>query len=88
MVDHYSKYTWVLFIHSKDEAPQLIIDHIKKIELEANLYVRMIRSDNGIEFKNYVLNDFCTEKGIFRKFSTPRTTSTKWSGRKEEPNIG
>ena len=39
MVDDYSKYTWVLFLHSKDETPQLIIDHVKKIELEANLHV-------------------------------------------------
>ena len=73
MVDDYSKYTWVLFLHSKDETSQLIIDHIKKIELEANLHVRMIRSDNGTEFKNVILNDFCTEKGISRQYSAPRT---------------
>ena len=63
----------VLFLHSKDETPQLTINHVKKIELEANLPVRLIRSDNGTEFKNSVLNDFCTEKGISRQFSAPRT---------------
>ena len=73
MVDDYSKYTWVLFIQSKDEATQLIIDHIKKIEVEAKLPVRTIRSDNGTEFKNAVLNDFCSEKGISRQYSAPRT---------------
>ena len=52
--------TWVLFLNSKDETPKLIIDHIKKIELEANLSVRKIRSDNGTEFKNAILNEFCT----------------------------
>lgn len=66
IVDDYSKYTWVLFLHSKDEALQSIIDHIKKLELEAKLPVRTIRSDNGTEFKNAVLNEFCTEKGISR----------------------
>lgn len=40
IVDDYSKYTWVLFLHSKDEAPKVIINHIKKIELEAGLHVR------------------------------------------------
>ena len=73
MMDDYSKYTWVLFLHSKDETPQLIINHVKKIELEENLHVRLIRSDNGTEFKNSVLNDFCTDKGISRQFSAPRT---------------
>ena len=50
MVDDYSKYTWVLFLHSKNETPQLIIDHVKKIELEANLLAQMIRYDDGTEF--------------------------------------
>ena len=73
MVDDFSKYTWVLFLQSKDEAPQLIVDHIKKIEMEAKLPVRKIRSDNGTEFKNAFLNEFCTEKGILRQYSAPRT---------------
>ena len=41
IVDDYSKY-----LHTKDEAAQVIINHIKKIEKEANLPVRAIRSDN------------------------------------------
>ena len=73
IVDDYSKYTWVLFLHSKDEAALVIIDHIKKIEKEADLPVRAIRSDNGTEFRNAVLNDFCTDKGISRQYSAPRT---------------
>ena len=73
MVDDFSKYTWVLFLHSKDEAPQKIIDHIKKIELEAKVHMHAIRSDNGTEFRNAVLNDFYTEKGISRQYSAPRT---------------
>ena len=73
IVDDFSKYTWVLFLHSKDEAPQVIIDHIKKLEVEAKLPVRKIRSDNGTEFKNAVLNEFCTDKGISRQYSAPRT---------------
>ena len=73
IVDDLSKYIWVLFLNSKDETPKMIIDHIKRIELEENLSVRKIRSDNGKEFKNAILNEFCTEKGIFRQYSAPRT---------------
>ena len=68
IVDDFSKYTWVLFLNSKGETPKMIIDHIKRIELEANLPVRKIRSDNGTEFKNAILNGFCTEKGISRQY--------------------
>ena len=73
IVDDFSKYTWVLFLGSKDETPKTIIDHIKRIEFEANLPVRKIRSDNGTEFKNAILNEFCTDKGISRQYSSPRT---------------
>ena len=58
IVDDYSKYTWVLFLHSKDETPQMVIDHLKLIELDSKVPVRAIRSDNGTEFKNQLLNDF------------------------------
>ena len=73
IVDDYSKYTWVLFLHSKDETPQMVIDHVKLIELASKCPVRAIRSDNGIEFKNAVLSDFCADKGITRQYSAPRT---------------
>ena len=52
IVDDYSKYRWVLFIHSKDEAALVIIDHIKRIEKEVGFPVQAIGSDNGTEFRN------------------------------------
>ena len=61
------------FLHPKEEEPQMIIDHVKNIELEVNLPVRTIRSDNGTEFKNAILTDFCIEKGISRQCSAPWT---------------
>ena len=73
IVDDYSKYTWVLFLHSKDETPQMVIDHLKLIELVSKVSVRAIMSDNGTEFKNQLLNDFCSDKGISRQYSAPRT---------------
>ena len=73
IVDDYSKYTWVLFLHSKDETLQMVIDHLKLIELDSKVPVRAIRSDNGTEFTNQLLNDFCSDKGINRQYSAPRT---------------
>ena len=50
-----------------------MIDHIKLIDPDSKFHVRAIRSDNGTEFKNAVLNDFCSNKGITRQYSGPRT---------------
>ena len=41
--------------------------------MEANLPIRKIRSDNGTKFKNAILNEFYTEKGISQQYSAPRT---------------
>ncbi|GJT25250.1 putative ribonuclease H-like domain-containing protein, partial [Tanacetum coccineum] len=43
------------------------------IENLIDLKVKVIRCDNGTEFKNRVMNQFCEIKGIKREFSVART---------------
>nr|GEU60177.1 putative ribonuclease H-like domain-containing protein [Tanacetum cinerariifolium]GEX95932.1 putative ribonuclease H-like domain-containing protein [Tanacetum cinerariifolium] len=43
------------------------------IENLIDLRGKMIRCDNGTEFKNKVMNQFCEMKGIKREFSVART---------------
>ncbi|GJY25330.1 ribonuclease H-like domain-containing protein [Tanacetum coccineum] len=49
----------------------MIID--ESIENLIDLRVKVIRCDNGTEFKNRVMNQFCEIKGIKREFSVART---------------
>ncbi|KAI3701697.1 hypothetical protein L6452_26961 [Arctium lappa] len=73
IVDDYSRFTWVYFLRTKDETSGLIKSFILRIENQTNQKVKVIRPDNGIEFKNLDLNTFCEEKGIERQYSAPRT---------------
>ncbi|KAJ9551529.1 hypothetical protein OSB04_015574 [Centaurea solstitialis] len=73
IIDDYSRFTWVFFLRTKDETSGLIKPFVKRVENQVNLRVKVIRSDNGTEFKNTDLNSFCEEKGIERQFSAPRT---------------
>ncbi|KAI3667880.1 hypothetical protein L6452_42950 [Arctium lappa] len=73
IVDGYSRFTWVYFLRTKDETSGLIKSFILRIENQTNQKVKVIRSDNGTEFKNLDLNTFCEEKGIERQYSAPRT---------------
>ncbi|GJV77606.1 ribonuclease H-like domain-containing protein [Tanacetum coccineum] len=43
------------------------------LEKQLNHNVKIIRCDNGTEFKNYVMNELCAKKGIKREFSVART---------------
>ncbi|GJY48044.1 retrovirus-related pol polyprotein from transposon TNT 1-94 [Tanacetum coccineum] len=55
IVDDYSRFTWVKFLRSKDEAPDFIIKFLKMIQLRLKVPVRRIRTDNGTEFVNQTL---------------------------------
>ncbi|GJR75722.1 putative ribonuclease H-like domain-containing protein [Tanacetum coccineum] len=68
-----SRFTWVLFLTTKDETREIIKNFIKEIENLVDKKVKIIRSDNGTEFKNKVMDDFCREKGIKREYSVART---------------
>ena len=73
IVDDFTRFSWVYFLHTKSETYALLTEYIIKIENQFDLKVKMIRSDNGTEFKNANVDSFCTEKGIARQFSAPRT---------------
>ncbi|GJV11344.1 retrovirus-related pol polyprotein from transposon TNT 1-94 [Tanacetum coccineum] len=73
VVDDYSRYTWVFFLHSKDEASEVIISFIKKTQVNLQLQVQRVRTDNGTEFKNKTLAKFFDEVGISQQFYATRT---------------
>nr|GFA62620.1 putative ribonuclease H-like domain-containing protein [Tanacetum cinerariifolium] len=73
VVDDYSRYTWVFFLHSKGEASEVIISFIKKTQVNLQLQVQRVRTDNGMEFKNKTLAKFFDEVRITQQFSAART---------------
>nr|GEX74168.1 hypothetical protein [Tanacetum cinerariifolium] len=46
---------------------------VAKASVDENLKVKIIKCDNGGEYKNQVMNEFCTKKGIRREFNNART---------------
>nr|GEY82136.1 retrovirus-related Pol polyprotein from transposon TNT 1-94 [Tanacetum cinerariifolium] len=73
VVDDFSRYTWVFFLHSKDEASEVIISFIKKTQVNLQLQVQHVQTDNVTEFKNKILAKFFNEVGISQQFSAART---------------
>ncbi|GJV30896.1 putative ribonuclease H-like domain-containing protein [Tanacetum coccineum] len=71
--DDYSRFSWVFFLAKKDETSGILRNFIIGIENQFNHRVKIIRSDNGTEFKNQDLNQFCNSKGIKREYSNART---------------
>ncbi|GJU97523.1 putative ribonuclease H-like domain-containing protein [Tanacetum coccineum] len=69
----YSRFSWVFFLRTKDETSAILKDFIRQIENQLNQKVKTIRSDNGTEFKNKDIIEFCGSKGIKREYSNART---------------
>ncbi|GKD44837.1 putative ribonuclease H-like domain-containing protein [Tanacetum coccineum] len=55
IIDDYSQFTWVKFLRSKDEAPYFIIKFLKMIQVRLKVHVQRIRTDNGTEFQNGIV---------------------------------
>ncbi|GJS20450.1 retrovirus-related pol polyprotein from transposon TNT 1-94 [Tanacetum coccineum] len=73
VTDDYNRFTWVFFLATKDETSGILKSFITGIENLVDHKVKVIRCDNGTEFKNREMNQFCEMKGILRQFSVART---------------
>ncbi|GJR87001.1 putative ribonuclease H-like domain-containing protein [Tanacetum coccineum] len=73
ITDDFSRFSWVFFLRTKDETSGILKDFIRQIENQLNQKVKTIRCDNGTEFKNKDVIEFCGSKGIKREYSNART---------------
>nr|GEV49158.1 Gag-Pol polyprotein [Tanacetum cinerariifolium] len=64
IVDDYSRYIWTLFLHSKDETPEVLKDFLTMIQRNLQAPVITVRTDRGTEFLNKTLNAFLTNKEL------------------------
>ncbi|GJT11622.1 retrovirus-related pol polyprotein from transposon TNT 1-94 [Tanacetum coccineum] len=73
IVDDYSRYTWVPFLRSKDEAPEEIKNFLKRITIRLQAPVIIVKANNGTEFKNKVIQDYFKSVGITHQSSAVKT---------------
>ncbi|GJT55747.1 putative ribonuclease H-like domain-containing protein, partial [Tanacetum coccineum] len=73
ITDDCTRFSWVFFLASKDETSGILQNFIRQIENQLSHRVKIIRSDNGTEFKNRDMLEFCGNKGIKQEYSNART---------------
>ncbi|GJT43980.1 putative ribonuclease H-like domain-containing protein [Tanacetum coccineum] len=73
VTDDFSRFSWIFFLSTKDETSGILKTFITETENQLDYKVKVIRSDNGTEFKNSIMNQFYEMKGIKREFSVART---------------
>nr|GEW23850.1 hypothetical protein [Tanacetum cinerariifolium] len=70
---NYSRYTWVHFLRTKDDTPEVIKNFLKKISIRLQAPVIIVRIDNGTEFKNHVIKEYFDSVGITHETSAAKT---------------
>ncbi|GJY67853.1 retrovirus-related pol polyprotein from transposon TNT 1-94 [Tanacetum coccineum] len=73
IIDDYSRYTWTLFLRSKNETPEVLKDFLMMIQRNLQALVISVRTNRGTDFLNKTLNVFFKEQVIKHQTSTPRT---------------
>nr|GEV71742.1 retrovirus-related Pol polyprotein from transposon TNT 1-94 [Tanacetum cinerariifolium] len=73
IVDDYSRYTWTLFLRSKDKTPEVLKDFLTMIQRNLQASLITVRTNRGTEFLNKTLNAFFKEEGIEHQTLTAQT---------------
>nr|GEY34764.1 putative ribonuclease H-like domain-containing protein [Tanacetum cinerariifolium] len=73
VTDDFSRFSWVFYLDTKGETSEILKTFITGIENQLDCKVKVIRCDTGTEFKNSVMNQFCEDKRIKKKFNVART---------------
>nr|GEW57932.1 zinc finger, CCHC-type [Tanacetum cinerariifolium] len=61
LVDDYSRYMWVYFLSTKDQALDTFKEYKKTIENELRTTLKMLRTDRGGEFTSNEFTQYCKE---------------------------
>jgi transposase InsO family protein len=76
IVDDFSRYTWVFFLHDKSDTFDLFKSFVKRVYNEFDFKIKRVRSDNGNEFKNTRVDELCDDLGIKHQFSAKYTSQS------------
>ena len=73
IVDDYSRFTWIIFLASKNKTFIEFLKFAKCIQNKKGYTIIKIISDNGSEILNESFIEFCNVHGLEHNFSASRT---------------
>jgi transposase InsO family protein len=74
IVDDYSRYTWTFFLEDKGKTFEILKKFATRAQNEFGSSMVKIRSDNGSEFRNTKVEEYCDDEGIKHELTSTYTT--------------
>jgi hypothetical protein len=62
IINYLTRYTWILFLKSKDKSIYEFVEFSNKAEIEKGFSIINIRNDHRSEFISDLFESFCEEK--------------------------
>ncbi|RLM61403.1 hypothetical protein C2845_PM14G03300 [Panicum miliaceum] len=62
IVDDYSHFTWVFFLHDKSEVQETFKKFARRAQNEFDVKIKKVRSDNGSEFKDTNIEEYLDQE--------------------------
>ena len=73
LLDDYSGYTWTFFLQDNASVASIFKKFAKNAQNQIDVKIKKIRSDNGKEFDNTNIEEYCEEVGIKHEFTSTYT---------------
>lgn len=74
LIDDFSRKVWMYILKTKDQALEKFMMWKVLVETQTGKKIKVLRTDNGLEFYNKKFNDYCQQWGI-QKHKTVTFTS-------------
>jgi hypothetical protein len=71
IIDDYSHFTWVFFLHDKGETQEVVKMFLKRAQIKFDAKVKKIRSDNRTKFRNTQVEEYLDQEGIKHELLPP-----------------
>lgn len=72
-IDDYSKKVYVYFLRNKSEALEKFKEFKHEAENQLDAHIKILRTDNGLEYVNKSFSDYLKSNGIIHQTTTPYT---------------
>ncbi|KAK4386066.1 Retrovirus-related Pol polyprotein from transposon RE1 [Sesamum angolense] len=66
--------TWVYLLKDRSQVPTIITSFYNEIYTQFSVNIRILRTDNALEFVQKSVSDFCNSKGVLHQTSCPYTS--------------
>ena len=86
-IDDYSRFTWIYFLKHRSELSRTYIEFANMIRTQFSSPIKILRTDNALEYKDSILLSFLSQQGTIVQRSCPHTSQQNGRAERKHRHI-